>query len=329
MKNRKDKNQSETAGKLMVEKIPIVDENSTVGDVEKMLIEKAKNFITIDYIYATDKRGKLKGVFSVRELFHSDKKIFIKKLFPQKIVSVRSNTDQERLALLAIRNNLKAIPVIDKKGNLLGAVPSDIIMKVLQDEHVEDLLRFAGVGKIKNPSIALANASVFFHFRKRLPWLVIGLGGGVLAAFVVEYFKLAIEAHLVLAAFIPVIVYMADAAAGQTQAVFIRAMATERNLELKKYIGREVGINILLSIFLSVLIFAISYLWINIFEVSLVLGLSIFFTVFCAIIISLLLPIVLGKMKFDPAIASGPFATVITDILSLMIYFTVATLVIS
>jgi magnesium transporter len=140
---------------------------------------------------------------------------------------------------------------------------------------------------------------------------------------------LAIEENLVLAAFIPVIVYMADAAAGQTQAVFIRAMATEKSLELKKYIGREISINILLSIFLSVLIFAISYLWINIFEVSLILGLSVFFTVFCAIIISLILPIIFRKMKFDPAIASGPFATVITDILSLMIYFTVATLVIN
>ncbi len=317
----------ETAGRLMTGKIPVVSEAATINDVRQLLFEKSGKLETLNYIYVVDSKGKLKGAISIKEIFRSSKNAPVKQFLSSgKVVSVWTHADQEKAALLALKHNIKAIPVVDKKNRLLGVVPSDIILGVLHNENIEDALRFAGAGKFDKPAVDIIKASAILHFRKRIPWLVLGLLGGVVAAFVVEFFENALKTHLILVAFIPAIVYIADAVGAQTQIIFIRSLALNYQLNIKKYIWREVKVNILLALVLGSIIFVFALLWWKLFFLGAILGISILVTVFIAMIIAIFLPWLLLKLKCDPAVASGPFATVIRDIMSLLIYFGIISL---
>jgi len=316
----------ESAGKLMAVKVPIAVSSATIADIEKILLQKTKEFETINYIYIIDKNKKLKGVISIKDVFRLPKITPVSQVMVkgENIVSVRVHTDQERVALLALRHNLKAIPVVDKECHILGVVPSDVILNILHNENIEDVLRFAGVHKFKDPAVNIIKASTAIHFRKRLPWLILGLLGGVVAAFVVGFFESALRIHLVLAAFIPAVVYMADAVGSQTQIIFVRSLALDHKLNLKKYIWREVRVNFLLALVLGVTIFVISLLWVKSSLLGAIFGVSIFLTILAAMAVAIFLPWLFSKIEYDPAIASGPCATIIRDILSLLIYFSIA-----
>ncbi len=316
--------QPESAASLMTAKVPMSDSNATIADIERMLFEKIKELETINYIYLVDKNKKLEGVISIKDIFLLPKTTLISRVMTKDLVSVQSCTDQEKVALLALQNNLKAIPVVDKENRLLGIVPSDVVLNILHNENIEDALRSVGMGKLKDPAINIIKAPALLHFRKRLPWLILGLLGGVVAAFIVEFFETALKSQLILAAFIPAVVYMADAVGSQTQTIFIRSLALDHHLNLKKYIGREVKVNLSLALILGIIISIISSLWQQSSLLGIILGFSIFATVLAAMAVAIILPWLFSKIKYDPAIASGPLATVIRDILSLFIYFSIA-----
>lgn len=315
---------SESAGRLITTKVPIASPEATIADVEKMLFQKTEEFETINYIYIVNRNKKLKGVISVKDVFRLPKTTQLAKVMVKEMISARAHADQERVALLALKHNLKAIPVVDKKNCFLGAVPSDAILHILHNENIEDILRFAGVHKFKDPAMSIIQASSAVHFYKRFPWLILGLFGGIAAALVVEYFESALRAQLILAAFIPMIVYMADAVGAQVQTIFIRSLALDRQLNLKRYIWREAKVNFFIALILGMVITTISFFWWHSTMLGFVLGLSIFATIFVATVIAIFLPWFFSKIKFDPAIASGPLATIIRDMLSLIIYFGIA-----
>ena len=316
----------ESAGRLMTDKIPIIDAQATVAEIEKMLFNKTKEFETINYIYVVDENKKLKGVVSVKDVFCLPKTRSVSQIMvkDENVVSVKEHTDQEQVVFLALKHNLKAIPVVDKENHLLGIVPSDVILNILHNEDVEDALRFVGVSKLKDPAISIIKASAAVHFRKRLPWLILGLFGGVVAAFIVGFFEEALGAHLALVAFIPAVVYMADAVGAQTQIIFVRSLALDRKLDFRKYIWREVRVNLFLALVLGIIISIVSLLWWKSSLLGIILGASIFLTILTAMAVAIFLPWLFFKFKYDPAIASGPFATVVRDILSLLIYFSLA-----
>jgi magnesium transporter len=324
--HKKNSYSSELAGHLMVTNIPIVSEEATVKDVEAILQKNASDFDSINYIYILSKTRKLRGVISIRELFRAPREQLAKELSTKDVISVRAHTDQERIALLALRHNLKALPVIDKDDNFLGVVDSDAILNVLHSENIEDVLRFAGSGKLDNPAVDIIKSGPWLHFKKRLPWLIFGLIGGIGAAFVVGFFEQELAAQIALAAFIPAIVYMADAVGTQTQIIFIRSLAIDHHLDILKYLWRELKVNVFLALILGLLISLFALLWMGSGVLCLILGLSVVLTVLVAMAVAVTMPLVLQKMNFDPAIASGPFATVIRDVMSLLIYLAIAKL---
>lgn len=316
----------ESAGRIMAENVPATHESATVSDIEQLLFKNAGEYETVNYIYLLDGHGKLTGVVSMKDLLRAKKSQPAKELSPEKLITARTHTDQERVALLAIEHSIKAIPVVDPSGKFLGVVPPDTILQVLHSENVEDALRLAGAGKIDNPAVGIIKAGARLHFRKRLPWLIIGLLGGILAAFVVRLFEGALAEQLALAAFIPAVVYMADAVGAQTQTIFVRSMALTHTLDMKAYVLREFRVNLALAVILSFLIAAFSLVWLGSPILSLVLGISIMITVLAAMGVAIAMPWIFLKLRYDPAIASGPFATVVRDITSLLIYFGVASL---
>lgn len=318
---------SETAGRKMIKNIPLAFSEEKICDVKKRIFEKAKEFETLNYIYVIDNEDKLLGVLSLKKIFQESLETKIGDLMIKEIVKVHPYTDQEKVAILALKYNLKAIPVVDKENFFLGVVSSDVILDILHSEHVEDFLKSAGI----HSSLTKTNkGSVLFLTRTRIPWLVLGLFGGIGAAQIVNFFETPLKAHFMLAAFIPLIVYIADAVGTQTETLFIRNLVFDFHLEIKKYFFREIRVSILLALILSTLLFLFSLIVLSIpYFISLILGISLFFTVLSAISIGILVPFLLQKLKRDPAVGAGPFGTILRDILSLMIYFLVASLMLN
>jgi magnesium transporter len=317
-----DKNSypEESAGKLLFANIPVVSPTITLGEVLRLLNQTGESFESVNYIYVCNEDGTLIGVFSLKELFAQHEAKTAQEIMTTKPIAVTAKTDQEHVALLSLQHNIKAIPVTDAKGKFLGAVTSDTILRVLHNEGIEDVLRFAGTRRFKNPAKSIISAGAWVHFWKRLPWLIVGLLGGVVAAVVVQLFESTLKEQLLLAAFIPAVVYMADAVGAQAQIIFIRALTLSRSLDMRLYILREIGIGLLLSSVLGALAFAMVSLWVGV-QFGIVFGISIVLTILVAMIVAIGLPWALQRLKFDPAIASGPFATVLRDIASILIYF--------
>ncbi|MDP3697778.1 MAG: CBS domain-containing protein [Candidatus Taylorbacteria bacterium] len=312
-----------TVGQIMTNKVPTVSDNATVGDVEALLIKEAANFETINYVYLLDADKKLKGVISLKELFRSPKIKLAKDLMPEKVISIHVHTNQERAALLALKHNLKALPVVDKENHFLGVLTSDNILKILDSEAVENILRFGGVthfGTYDN----ILNISIFTALKHRLPWLIIGLFGGLLTAGLVGSFKEVISQHIILAAFIPLIVYMADSVSTQMEAFMIRDLAIEPDLKFFKYFFRQFLIVIIIAVVTSVGLYGVNLMTTQDHTVNLILSVALFIAVISSVSTGLIIPYIFGKLSLDPANASGPIGTIIQDFLSVFIYFTVA-----
>src|SRR3989344_1020022 len=191
-----------TAGKIMTGKVPTIGAHTSVGDVEMLLIKEAANFDTINYVYLLSSDGKLEGVISLKELFRSPKTKLVRELTPENVISVHAHTSQERAALLALKHNLKALPVVDKENHFLGVITSDSVSRIIDSEAVENILRFGGVAHSGTYDNVL-NISIFTALKHRLPWLIMGLFWGLLTAGLVSSFKEVISQHIILAAFIP------------------------------------------------------------------------------------------------------------------------------
>lgn len=310
---------TETAGALSSALVPIVDDNFTVGETQQKLLSEIGTFSTINYIYQVDKNQKLLGVISVRELFASPNEQPLSQ-YTKKPITVRASDDQEKVVGLALEHNIKALPVVGENGQLLGVVPSDQIMQVLHREHVEDLYRSAGIDHENATS-----SSVWMQIRSRSPWLVLGAGGGAVAALVVENFTDIFAVELSLIAFIPAIVYIADAVGGQAQLLLIQQMVrTGSSFAIVPYLLRELTVSSLIGLLLSALLLASTWLWLGDLLVVGIISISVFLTVVFSALVAVLMPWLFARLRFDPAVASGPLATVVRDISSLGIYILVA-----
>ena len=317
-----NKYSSETVGDKMVTNVPTCNPQDKVFEIKNGIFRKAQDLETLNYIYVLD-QGKLVGVFSLKEIFRRKEDEKASDFMDTKVVKINPHKDQERVAFLAIKYNLKAIPVIDKENNFLGIVPSDIILEILHKEHIEDIFLSAGLYKKDDFSLKIIEAPAGILAKIRLPWLIVGLLGGILAAQITIIFEAPLKSHFILAAFIPLIVYMADAVGSQTQTLYIRSL-TSNHFSQRKYFLKEIKTGFLMALVLSVLIFIISSILSKELLVGIILGISLFLTIISAIVISVF--IIQGLLRFgkDPALGSGPFATIVADISSLMIYFLVA-----
>ena len=305
--------------------VPTVASTATVETVEQLLLDEAANFATINYIYVIESE-RLVGVISIRELFRTPKTMRVADLMVTNVVAVQVDEDQEVVARIAVQHSIKAVPVVDDAGRLLGVVAMDTILHIIRHETTEDFMHLAGATPDQVPGADLIDATARTHITKRLPWLLVGLIGGTVAAFVVSGFELVLAEYVAVAAFIPLVVYLADAVGGQILVIYIRSITLRPDLPLPQYLLREVRVNIVLGAVLAIAIAGISYLWHANVVLSVVLATSVYATVAAAMLIGLLLPWAFYRTGRDPAIASGPFATVIIDIVSLLIYFSVASL---
>lgn len=315
------KTTEETAGYLAIKEVPLCRPDDSVGTVLSFLKELAQTYQTIHYIYVLESR-KLVGVLSIHELFSAEHHRLVSEIMTREVAYVHIHTDQEHVAQLALAQSVKAVPVVDDNAEFVGVISSDTLMRILNEEHIDDMYKAAGIAAEEASS--LENQGWVTQVNARTPWLMLGLLGGVGAAVIIEAFESTLSSELAIAAFIPAIVYMADAVGNQTETLFIRKLSRRDPFHFLSYLLRELGVGICIAAILGTFTFLISYFWLGNLLFSSVLTASIIATVCFSVFVTVLLPWILKQMKFDPAIASGPLATVICDVSSVCIYLLIA-----
>ena len=304
--------------------VPTALPDARVREVVAHLTDKKHGYKSISYIYALEDK-KLVGVVSVKELLqaHVDQKLA--EFMAKKLIVAHSHATLAEASVLAIRSGIKAVPVIDRDGNFLGAVGTDTILHTLHQEHVEDLLKIGGIHIVEQKHILEMLGDRIFHLlRIRTPWLILGLLGGLIATMVTGIFETAIANEVALAFFIPVIVYMSDAVGTQTQTLFIRVLALKR-ISLPHYLLKELGVDLALGVLLGFLVAGFGFIWgKGGGTLAIIVGVAMAINVVIAGAVAILISWGLYARKRDTALGAGPFATVVQDILSLVVYFTVA-----
>jgi magnesium transporter len=239
--------------------------------------------------------------------------------------AVNPDEDQEHVVGLAVEHGLTAVPVVDTLGCLLGVVPAQALMAILRHEHIEDLHRLAGSQRESAQARHAIEAPPTRRARDRLPWLLVGFLGSFLATFVMARFEHLLEAHLAVAFFVPGIVYLADAIGTQTEAIAVRGLSLSR-ASLRDLLTGELRTGLLIGMVLGALSFPAVFLAFRDVWLTLAVALAILTAGMTATTIGLLFPWVLAYTGKDPAFGSGPVATIIQDVLSLLIYFIVVRL---
>lgn len=315
----------DTAGSKMIGNVPVVEEGLTIGDVLSEIEEKIGRFETINYVYVLDKEKRLIGVFSIKEAFKADKMKKVKDIMEKNLIKIDTLTDQEKVVYLALKHNLKAIPVVDSSERLLGVVPSDTLLEILYKEAGEDILHMGAISQVKHDR--LLHGSIPSATRFRLPWLIVTLLGGLAAGGVIAIFEEALTAVLTLALFIPVIMHMGGSVGTQSSTIVIRGLATG-SVTLKhiwSVVWRELRIGIVLGVICGIGVGIAGYLWTGSPDLGITIGVSMIATLVVAATSGGLLPIIFQRLGVDPAVASGPAITTIKDITGLLIYFSIAT----
>lgn len=310
----------------MTHDVPTAFEDETLAVLHQRLIHEAKSFKTVHYVYVLNRENRLIGVLSIGQVFSPSMQSKVGELCKRSpLPTVHPSAHQETVAYKALRHSIKSVPVVDFDGHFLGAITSDTILSILHKEMHEDTLKRAG---IHHPDAVHANVvslSLFTSYRHRIPWLLLGLIGGIFAAKIIGFFESTLSQNLVLASFIPLIVYMSDAVGTQMEAYIIRDLALDSRLAVFRYMWRHIVVVCSIGLSLALLL-GVSYgVLYQDWYMALVLSLSLFVAVVSSVCTGLLIPFAFTKCSLDPADASGPIATIIQDLLSIVIYFSIAT----
>jgi magnesium transporter len=314
-----------SAGIYLVKAVPTSSPDDTAAQILRKLAEAPKEWDSLTYIFVLDTERKPVGVVSIEKLYASPPASRMSEVMRTDIDVADPNADQEEAVVKAVNRELDAMPVVDSEGRFIGAIDHDGILDILHREHIEDILRLSGIHS-ERTIVDILRTRTLELVRLRVPWLVLGLVGGMLATIVVNFFESALEKELALAFFIPVIVYMSDAVGTQTETIFIRSLSLGA-VNVRQYLAREAGVGLAIALVCSALISVFAAIFMKSLELAMIVGLAMFMSIFVSVFVAVLIPWLLNKLKRDPAFGSGPFATIIQDILSLTIYFLVATLI--
>jgi magnesium transporter len=262
------------------------------------------------------------GLVPLERLLLADAKTTLGSLVDGAQATVAPDADQEAVAWEAAHRRARAVAVVDGEGRLLGVVPPERLIAILEHEHEEDLARLGGFLAGTSVARTAAEEPVGRRLWHRLPWLALGLAGAMLSAGIVAGFEDQLRRQVLLAFFVPAVVYMADAVGTQTEAVVIRGMAI--GVPLRRILVRELTTGLVIGVLLASAFFAFAVgVW-GESRVAAAVAIALLVSASIATLIAMSLPYALARLGRDPAFGSGPLATVIQDLLSILVYFAVA-----
>lgn len=325
METQQPKYKSHSIGEHIVPFKLVFKKKDKVGYVIETLKKEVDVWPNTKYIFIVDSENKLVGVVSFKNLISSPQDKQLESLILKDYPVVSDHAHQSNVARIALKQGVENIPVVDQNQHFVGIVDANQILKILHEEQVEKLMKFSGI-LFSEEFLNRSKISLIEMVRGRLPWLLVGLLGGLAAAHIIGFFQKTLESQLILASFIPLIVYMADAIGTQTETIFVRDLAIEANLNLRKFLMKEIAVGLSIAVVCGSLISLYSLVRFGSAYLGIVLGLSLFSATLIAIIIGTLVPWFINKIKYDPALGTGPLTTVIQDVASVTVYFIIASL---
>ena len=312
-----------SAGGLMAKELVKVNENWNVLTCVKEMRAQAENVTRVHSIYVVDDDERLLGRLSLKDLLTTSTTTPIRDVYISKVDSVNVNEDPEEVAKIMSKYDLEAIPVTDNLGRLVGRITIDDIVDVIREEADKDYQLAAGISQSVE-----ADDSIWDLTRARLPWLFLGLIGGVGAAAIMGGFEEMISKHAILFFFTPLIAAMAGNVGVQSSAIIVQGLAND---DLKGSVSNRLIKEMLLAalngVILAIILLVFTWIWKGNFPTALAISISLIAVIIVAGIIGTFIPIFLDKRGIDPAIATGPFITTSNDIFGILIYFWIARII--
>jgi magnesium transporter len=313
----------DSAGGLMAKELVRVKENWSINECVREMRAQAEEVTRVHSIYVVDKDEKLIGRLSLKDLLMAPNKAHISEVYIPKVDYVNVNEDVEDVAKVMQKYDLEAIPVVDDNQTLLGRITIDDIVDVIKEEAEKDYQLAAGITQDVD-----SDDSILELTRARLPWLFLGLIGGVGAAYIMGGFEDMLKNHAILFFFTPLIAAMAGNVGVQSSAIIVQGLAND---EVKGSVNNRLIKEMLLAtlngIILASVLLLFVWFWEGKFDVALAISLSLVVVIIVAGIIGTFIPLFLDKRGIDPAIATGPFITTSNDIFGILIYFWIAKMI--
>lgn len=318
------RHEEDTAGGIMAKEFVSVHQDDTVDEAIQEIRKKAEEVENLYYVYVVDDQERFLGTVALKNLILSKPDVKVSQIMDQDVTSVNTAMDQEEVANIAQRYDLVAIPVVDNNGKLVGRITFDDVADVMQEEASEDIQRMAGISEEEE----FRETSIIRISRLRLPWLLIGFIGELMSALILSHYEASLNQIIIAAFFIPIIMAMGGNSGIQTATVMVRGMATGEisTFNINKRLLREFSVSLINGIVCGIFIFITVSIWLQNSRFGIILASALLIVIMNASIVGSVVPVVLKKIKIDPAIATGPFITTSNDVLGLSIYLALITL---
>lgn len=317
---------TDSAGSLMTIEYVELRKEMTVKDALAHIKEIGLTKETVYTCYVTDKNRKLLGIVSLKNLVTSEETIPIAEILHEEVIYVNTHDDQETVANIFRKYGFLALPVVDKEQRLTGIITVDDIMGVMEKEATEDFQRMAALAPSEE---AYLESNVFVLAKQRMPWLLVLMIGATFTGGIIARFENILQSVVLLTAFIPMLMDTGGNSGNQSSTLIIRGLATGdvTTQDIWKVLWKEFRISILTGLGLAFVNFLKNMLFDRVgVLVSLTVSLTLIVTVMLAKMVGGILPLIAKKLKMDPAIMAGPLITTIVDSLALIVYFSIATL---
>ena len=311
----------DSAGGLMAKELVKVNENWSVTGCMAEMRKQAENVTRVHSIYVVDSKNKLKGRLSLKDLLTAPSDANISDIYIPSVDYVNVHTEGEEVARIMQKYDLEAIPVVDEMGRLVGRITVDDILDFVREEAEKDYQMAAGISEDVE-----ADDNIFKQTRARLPWLLIGMFGGLGAASIISGFQTILTSYPNLLVFVPLIQATAGNVGVQSSAIVVQGLANDslRGNILSRLL-KESALALINGISIALIVFTISsYFFGTTYTESISIGVALISVIVLAALIGTFIPIILNKNNIDPAVATGPFITTSNDVFGILTYFLIA-----
>ncbi|MGC9373850.1 MAG: magnesium transporter [Bacteroidales bacterium] len=306
-----------SAGGLMAKELITVNENWSITTCLKEMRKQAEDVDEVYYVYVVDDNKVLKGTLSLKKLLLTPTNTKIKNIINEDVIAVKADTPSEEVAHIMNKYDLVALPVVDALNRLIGRITIDDVVDVIREEAERDYQLVSGIAHD-----VVSTDSAWTLTRARIPWLFIGLFGGILAALVMENYEMELGLFPQMAFFIPLIAAMGGNVGVQSSSIIVQALASNSMgfESIGRKLFKELGVAALNGIVLSMVIFGYNFIFSDSFALTITVSTALFSVIIFASMFGTFVPLILKKFKIDPALATGPFITTVNDIMGLFIY---------
>ncbi len=313
----------ESAGGIMDTDFIAIYQNKTVQQTLEYLKKECQDIATASYLYVVENDMRLKGVLSLRDLVFSGFDTPISNITNTNVISINVNMDQEEVAKIFDKYNFVMMPVVDNYGRILGIITFDDVIDVIKEEATEDMYHLGGVAKEER-----VDGSIKESIKSRLPWLIVNLVTALIASSVIDHFQDTISKVVALSAVMTIISGMGGNAGTQALTIVVRGISLgEINKEnLKKIMWKEICVGALTGLVVAVFVSILALKYDHNIMFGVLAGIAMVMNMIMANFAGFIVPVILEKLKVDPALASGVFVTTVTDVLGFFFFLGLATL---